>query len=224
MIDSWVIHSWGLLCCIESGRRSKVSAAIFTALAVFAALAKNSFLFTSGCSLMLLSLLLAAQGRWRLSLAMVAGFGAGVSAGWITMGPGLAGIPESAMNVISVVQAYNQAMGWDVLPIFIETGVLALALTIMMIVLRSAVAFDPNSRLRPLRRALLLAWLLALLFFSWKHGFVRGDIWHVAYFFGFVPVLALGLEMLPGDSATGVRWARWLAVALAARPASSRFN
>lgn len=205
--------SWGLLCCVESGRRLKASALIFTMLAIWAALAKNSFLFTSGFSLTLIALLMALRGNWRLGIAMVAGFIAGVGTGWLAIEHRIADIPGSAVNALSVIHAYNQAMAWEALRVPLATALLVLALALPMILLRSANAFAFEPRHRTTLRALLFLWLSALLFFDWKHGFVRGDVWHVGYFFGFIPVLALALEIFPARTRVSLKWARALAIA-----------
>jgi hypothetical protein len=204
---------WGLLCCLESGRRLTVSAFIFTALAAFSALAKNSFLFMGGLSVALLGLLVAARGHPRLAFGMVIGFSLGVASGWLASGHSFANICTSLLNAISIVQGYNQAMGWDVLPLVIQGGCVVMVLALPMLLIRAATAFGAEEKNYRTCRILLGAWLCCLLYLDWKHGFVRGDIWHVAYFFGFVPVLALSLESLPGRHTIARRWARGLAAA-----------
>lgn len=205
------LFCWGLLCCVESGRRLWWNAVVLIGFAVFSALAKNSFLLTNGCSLLLVSLLVAANGAWRVGLGIVAGFAAGVFSVWLALGPGLKRLPETVSNAFAIVRAYNETVGWDTLSLTLIVGLLVVALTTLMIVLRSTSAFKPTEKAHVLRRALLLAWLLGILFIEWKHGFVRGDLWHVGYFFGFVPVLALGLEILPTASPGAMRWSRVLA-------------
>ncbi len=205
--------SWGLLCCVGSGRRLKIAALMFVGLAVFSALGKNSLLFMNGLSLLLLAGVLATRGHWRVGIAMAMGFGLGVAAGWLAVGHSLANLRDSALNALSIVGGYNQAMGWDGLPFSLPGGLVVMTLSVAMVIFRSLGAFPLQDKQRLLCRLSLLAWLLALLFLDWKHGFVRGDIWHVAYFFGFVPVVALALEIFPSGNINALRWSRGLAIA-----------
>ena len=202
---------WGLLCCVELGRRLTFSAVVFTTLAAFSALAKNSFLFMGGLSVALIGSLVAARGRGRLASGMMIGFGLAVTSVWIAAGHGFSNVRTALVDAIAIVQGYNQAMGWDVLPLAIEGGAVVMALAVPMLMIRAATAFGSGPKNLRWSRTLLGAWLMSLLFLDWKHGFVRGDIWHVAYFFGSVPVLALAVESLPTDLIVSRRWARALA-------------
>ena len=68
--------------------------------------------------------------------------------------------------------------------------------------------------IKKFRRTVLLIWLCGLLLLIWKHGFVRADLYHMGFFFGFAPILALALEILPGPAAGRAKWsARGFALA-----------
>ena len=82
-----------------------------------------------------------------------------------------------------------------------------------MVIIRALTAFQGRDKPAAWRRGLLLAWLSSLLFLVWKHGFVRGDSYHVVYFFGFLSLLALALEVLPCGQVAARLWSRGLTVA-----------
>jgi hypothetical protein len=65
-------------------------------------------------------------------------------------------------------------------------------------------------------RVVLLAWLLGLLFLSWKHGLVRGDRFHPKLFFCFAPMVVVAAGSLPSAGGKGRSWANWAAVACCA--------
>jgi hypothetical protein len=65
-------------------------------------------------------------------------------------------------------------------------------------------------------RVVLLAWLLGLLFLSWKHGLVRGDRFHPKLFFCFAPMVVVAAGSLPSTGGKGRSWANWAAVACCA--------
>jgi hypothetical protein len=209
---------WGLLCLVESGRRLALSVLTLTALAVFGALAKTSVGFMAALSVVLVAGGLATRGEWRLGLGMVGGFCAGIALTWMAAGQNLWHLGSFFINALAVVQGYNQSLGWEVLPQVVRDGVLLLLAAMAMVIVRALSAFEGGGRRVAWRRGLLLAWGCALLFLVWKHGFVRGDRYHVVHFLGFVPLLALALEALPCEVRTARRWARGLTAACCVLP------
>jgi hypothetical protein len=201
---------WGLLCFVESGRRLILAALTFTALAAFGALAKTSILFGAGLSVVLVASGMVARGQLRLGIGMVGGLGMGFALGWIVAGQHPSHLGAYLVNALAIVRGYNQALGWEALPQVLRSGVLVMLLAMAMVMIRALTAFKGQDKHRAWRGGLLLAWLASLLFLAWKHGFVRGDSYHVVYFFGFVPVLALALEVLPCGGVAARRWARGL--------------
>jgi hypothetical protein len=199
---------WGLLCFVESGRRLLLAALAFTALAVFGALAKTSILFGAGLSVVLLAGAMVARGQWRLGAAMLAGFGAGLALLWMAVGQNLWHLGAFVTNTLALARGYNQTLHWEPLPSVACLGWLLMVLAVVVVIVRAGTAFEKHDNHRAWRRGLLLAWLVSLLFLTWKHGFVRGDAYHVVYFFGFAPVLLLALDILPCEARAARIWAR----------------
>src|ERR1035441_3709620 len=204
---------WGLLCFVESGRRLICSAAAFVALAAFSALAKSSELFMVGPSLILLAGDLAVRGRSRLGVGMVIGFGAALALGWMAAGQNLSHLGAHLINALAIVQGYNQTLGWEAISLAMESGLVLIVLALGLVIIRALTTFKGQGPHPGWRRLLLLAWLCSFLFPIWKHGFVRGDTGHLVYFFGFIPVLALALEILPSEAGIARRWTRVLQLA-----------
>jgi hypothetical protein len=212
VIDTGIL-CWGLLCFVESGRRLAVAVLAFAALAAFGSLAKTLVLLIAGLSVVLLAGDLVARGHRRLGVGIVAGFGAGVVLGWLASGQNLWGIGPCLLNALAVVQGYSQSLGWEALPQATRSGLLVMLAAMAMVLIRAWTAFAGQDKRNAWRRGLLLAWVSALLFLTWKHGFARGDSYHLVYFFGFVPLLGLALEVLPGGGRAARLWARGLGAA-----------
>ena len=209
---------WGLLCWVESNRRLALAVSVFTALAVFGALAKTSVIFMASLSVVLVAGGLAARGQWRLGLGMVVGFGLGIPLAWMAAGQSLWHIGSFLMNALAVVQGYNEALGWEGLPRVMLWAFLLVVAGMAMVIIRALTAFEGRDRRAAWRRGLLLAWITSLLLLVWKHGVVRGDSYHVVYLFGFLSILALALEILPCERGTARVWARGLAAAACVLP------
>jgi hypothetical protein len=75
---------------------------------------------------------------------------------------------------------------------------------------------SPRSARSVALRVVLLAWLLGLLFLSWKHGLVRADRFHPKLFFCFAPIVVMAAGCLPSLGGKGRSWANWAAVACCA--------
>ena len=204
---------WGLLCFVESGRRLTGSVLTFAALAAFCALAKTSLLFVTVPGVVLLAGDLVIRGQFRRGLAMVTGFGAAFAMGWLAAGQNLLHLGTYLANALALVQGYSQALAWEALPEARWSGLCVILLAAGMVTIRALTAFEAQETRRGWRRLFLLAWTGYLLFAVWKHGFVRGDSYHLVYFFGFVPALALALEVLPCERRTARLWARALGAA-----------
>jgi len=197
---------WGLLCFVGSGRRLALSVLIFTALAVFGTLAKTTYMFIAGLSVILLAGELAARGQWRLGLGMAAGFGIGFPLAWTAAGQNLWHLGYYFVAALAIVQGYNQAMGWEGLSQVVLSGTGLVLAGMALVSVRAWTSEKGWDRCAVYRRGSLLTWLAALLFLLWKHGFVRGDSYHVVFFFGFLPVLALALGILPCERGAARYW------------------
>ena len=210
LVINVALFCWGLLCFIESGRRLSVCVLVFTVFAAFAALAKVSFLFAATASVALIEGDLALRNRWRLAVGIGGGFGVAFVLGWVGSGQALTNLGAFLVNGLAVVEAYNGAQGWEG-PVLLRSIELVLALAVLvMIILRAASAFGSYQPRRAARRLGLLAWLGLLSFVVWKHGSVRAN--HEVFLLGFIPVLALALEALPGVGRAARNGARALAL------------
>ena len=188
---------WGLLCFAQSGRRLTISVLAFTALSVFVALAKISFLVIAGASVLALGIDLMLRGKRPLGVGLLLGFTGGFLAGWLISGQQLANLGVFIGNAVVMIRGYNAALGWEALPEARNGGV-ALALGVLaLVVVRALSAFEKSEGQLILRRVILFAWVSGLSFTVWKHGFVRGYAPDVVACLGFVPVLALVLDILP---------------------------
>jgi hypothetical protein len=212
---------WGLLCFVESGRRLLWAVAAFVALAAFGTLAKALVLFIGGLGVVLIAGDVLARGNLRLAGGTVAGFVAAILLGWLACGQSLSHFGTWVATSLAVAQGYSQSLGWEGLPQAMVTGLVVALAGLAMVVIRvltwqagtqSTGTFSASPH-ASLRRGLLLLWLVALLFLTWKHGLARGDSFHVAYFFGFMPSLALALEVLPSEGRAARRWAWGLGAA-----------
>jgi hypothetical protein len=203
---------WGLLCLVESSGWLIGSAVVFVALAAFNALAKGSALFMVGPSVILLAGTLAMRGRWRVGVGIVAGVGVALALGWLAAGQHLSHLGAHLSNALSIAQGYNQTLGWEARPLAIVSGLAVLILALAIVTIRALSASEAQAPRTGWRRLLLWAWLCSFLFPIWKHGFVRGDTGHLVFFYGFMPVLALALEILPCEHGALRRWSHILQI------------
>jgi hypothetical protein len=139
--------------------------------------------------------------------------GAAFAGGWMTARQGLSNFPSFCGHLLSIIQGYDKVMGLDGLETLRSRGILAAALAAATVVVRALTAFDAQQKHLIWRRGLLLGWLAALVLMIWKHGFVRSDVYHTGFFFGFAPILALALELLPSAQPTARNWARGVGLA-----------
>ncbi|HOX57598.1 MAG TPA: hypothetical protein P5205_12720 [Candidatus Paceibacterota bacterium] len=212
LIDSGLL-CWGLLCFVENGRRLVVAVAVFVALAALGSLAKVLVLLIGGVSVLLIAGDLATRGYLRLAAGMVAGFVLAVVVGWVGLGQRLGNLGDWLASSLAVAHGYSQSLGWEGLPQAKFAGLAVALMGVAMVLTRAWTAFEEPGERFGWRRGLLLAWLAALVFLTWKHGFGRGDSFHVVYFFGFMAVLAVALEVLPSSRLVARHWARGLGMA-----------
>jgi lysophospholipase L1-like esterase len=205
---------WGLLCFVEGGRRLRAYVLMFALLAAFAALAKVSFLFGATASVGLMACDLVLRGRRRLALGLMAAFAGAWLAGWQGSGQAVGNLGAYFAQGLAIAKAYNGALGWEG-PVLLEDAVVGLAVMALgLVILRAAAMSGSGAGRWSLRGGLVLAWLLLLSFGVWKHGCVRAG--REMLFLGFITVLGFALEALPCERRLAGRWARGLAVAVAA--------
>ena len=209
---------WGLLCVMETGRRLALCLAVFSAVAAFGVLVKANFLFVGGLSAVAITAELILYGQSRAAFGLVAGLVGWFLLGWVAAGQELAQMGAFFRNSLAVVQGYDQAVGFDGLAILTRRGVIVMVLAGAAAIIRvlganagclEAVKKDR----RPARQVVLLIWLGGLIFLIWKHGFVRADLYHMGFFFGFAPLLALALEIIPSAPGRAKLCARACALA-----------
>ncbi len=200
---------WTLLCLLESGARLRVCLMFLGGLAAFGILAKMTLLVPAALSLGAVSACFWIQRRARPALALPLGTGAVVLLAWVGLGQNLPHFGSFLLNSLTVSAAYDQAMWADPYPSIKWAGLAMLALTGSALWL----CFKPGkiSRGQKWQRVILLAWFTLLLGGAWKHGFVRADRDHFVVFFGFVPILALLLEVWPLEDRARRLWLRGLA-------------
>jgi len=203
-----MLLSWGFLCFLEDQPRLPWCALIAAALAGFCAVAKISFLVVGTSGVFLIALDLWLRERRNLALGMSAVFAGVFLAGWCGMGQELGSLQAFLLNALSTIRGYNAALGIDVRASLRHTGTALVILAILLVALRSALAFAGKSLKATRRKVLLFAWAASLTFAAWKHGFVRMDSYHVAMFLGFIPILLLSLEALTENARAGLIWLR----------------
>ncbi|RPI99554.1 MAG: hypothetical protein EHM39_06315, partial [Chloroflexi bacterium] len=214
------LFCWGLLSLVERGRQVEVSALVYSLFAAFCGLAKVSFLFMGAAGLALLVLSLVLNGRRRLALVVVGVFWAAFFCGWIAAGQQIDNAGPFIQRGLSVALSYNAALGVEGLQSVRPAGFASAVLALGVVILRCWGAGDPGQEQKRLlwHRLLLFAWSFLFAFTIWKHGFVRGDTWHVGFFLAFVPLLMFALESVPTPNRLLGFWARVVSMTTAALP------
>jgi len=202
---------WALLCLTAGGARRPCYGSILVMLAAFCSLAKVSLLMMSLLAVGVVVIDGWLSGRWRAALAMAGGYLGACLIGWMAAGQNLLNLGAFLRSALAMARDYDQTMGLEGLPLLRTYGLCALVPAAAVVVLRAGTVWGGNDRNVKWRRGAILAWGLAMLLMTWKHGFVRNGLYHAGFFFGFLPVLVMALEILPG----GVSGARFYARALA---------
>jgi hypothetical protein len=201
---------WGLLCACESRPRLRIYVLCLVLLAIFSALTKVTGLVLASFTVSAIAADLSLRGCRRLSVMLVLGFIVGFLGGWAALGQTISHIPAFLAGGLGVSGGYNGAMGLEPGLAALTGGLLTLFTALAAALTRCWVQEESNIAQR-WRQRLLLAWLLLLIFVTWKHGFVRADLHHAIFFVGFAPVMALVLEALPWPTLKPSRWTGQLA-------------
>jgi hypothetical protein len=201
---------WGLLCASEFRPRLRVYLLCLALLAIFSALTKITGLVLASLTIGGLAADFWLRGCRRLSLALVLGFISGLLGGWAVLGQTMSQIPAFLAGGFGIAGGYNGAMGLEPEPAALAGGLLTLFAALGAVLMRYRAQERRDTKQR-WRQRLLFAWLLWLLFITWKHGFVRADPHHAMFFLGFAPVLALVLSALPWPTVKQSRWTCQLA-------------
>jgi hypothetical protein len=206
---------WALLCLAYSGPPLIIAAAAFTVLAVFASLAKMTLFIPAAVSLGALICLFLLRRRPRAALGLLLGFAALFLSTWMVLGQKLASLGPFLANGFLISSGYDKGMWAESFPAMLLPGILMALLTAAVVAIRSWAAVASKDEHRFWQRGVLLAWLLALLFVVWKHGFVRGGRDHLVVFLTLVPGIALVLDSLQCQRPTVRSYTRGAAIACA---------
>jgi hypothetical protein len=146
------LFCWGLLVFVESGRRLMLAIPAFAGLAVFAALAKSSFLFAGSVTVLLLTGDLFSRGKSLMGMSLLLGSSAGFLAGWVLAGQKLGHLGSFLGNSWAIVHGYNEAQAWEGMEMVRRGGVVLALLALAMVLLRTLTAFANDSVPPPMAR------------------------------------------------------------------------
>ena len=201
--------AWSMLCLEEHRQRPwlwVLSLAIFSALAVFASLAKVTFPFVAGLGVVMLSIDLALRGKPGFGLLFPVAFALCLLLGWIAAGQNPANFALYLTNAVSMSRCYDQAMGNQDFPLFVLAAAWMVLLALIVLLIGGFWIGKREAKNARGRRVVKFAWLVGLVFIVWKQGFVQVGRDHGEIFLGFVPTLVLASAALPGRS----RLAKWV--------------
>jgi hypothetical protein len=192
------MFSWATLALMSSGRRLAVSVIGLSLLVSFSALVKSNFLIVGGVTVcaVLTDLVIRRERKPALVLgALVFSF---FFAGWFATGQSSGNLGSFFSHILTIAKGYNSAVGLNGLEVLRRRGTIALLLAVCSVAFRASVAAKLDTKSESADRALILRmtvvglWLMGLVFLVWKHGFVRADMFHMGFFFGFCPFFVLG--------------------------------
>jgi hypothetical protein len=185
---------WGILCIVTNTRDLVMYMSILAGVAVFASLAKFSLLFMAAMTIGVVSGDLVLRKRCRYSGGLAALAVLGFVAGWMGARQDVSNLPAFIARGLATSQGYNAAMGYEGSVELRRRAILAALLATATIVAGAGRGGEGPMAVSRTRQALRMCWMFGMLFLVWKHGFVRTDVYHAGFFFGFVPILALTLE------------------------------
>jgi hypothetical protein len=206
---------WSLLCVGCTGAPLLFALIGFTALAVFASLAKMTLLLPAALSLGALTYLFFLRDKPRIGSGLLLGCLTLFALAWMSLGQNLANLASFLAHGFVISFGYTQTMWAEPFPGMVLPGILMVLLTSSVIGVRSWTAATSKERLHFWQRTVLLIWLLGLLFVVWKHGFVRADRDHLVVFLTLAPSMALILESLRCERPVVRLYARGLGIACA---------
>jgi hypothetical protein len=180
---------WGILCIAATNRSLVIYGLTLAGVAIFASLVKITLLIMAFMTIVLVSCDLLLRNYRRLGLALVGLFLSGLILTWMGAGQNALHLGVFLRRALITSLGYNNAMAYEGSVVLrgraLLTGCLAAAT-----IITTRCGFT-GARFPNFRQFLLAGWLFGLLFLVWKHGFVRTDLYHAGFFFGFAPILAL---------------------------------
>ena len=200
---------WALLCREGSGPSLVLRLAVFAGLAVCALMTKATYLVMAGLTLSMVVCDLVLRGKRKTGAVLLMGFVLGFLVSWGLLGQQFRNLGRFLQNALESCRGYDAAMGWhDDQPTVFWGCLVVCVFGSASVILRALNASNGTEKFRTLRGCLLVTWLAALLFITWKHAFVRADRYHLEFYLFFVPVLVLLLEALPSRAGMTREWAR----------------
>jgi len=185
---------WSLLCMVESGGYFLLAVTAFVLLAAFGILVKLNFLVPATLGAVLIAAGLAVRRRIFSALSVVLALVFSAWLGWMVAGQSAANFCSYLASFLPIASGYSQVVTLNAIPSLAIRGFLTLFLVLATLLLRWRWRLSWHDLLPYL-------WLLCLLFLVWKHGFVRADLFHMGFFFGLTPLLALAGEGLSSPDA-----------------------
>jgi hypothetical protein len=209
-----IFITWGLLCCLASGRQLTADAALLTAFAILSALAKFTWVLTGSLTMAFACAGIILQGRRRLAAGVILGYGGCFLALWTLLGQKLSGLPAFVRTSMLISNGWNEAMVKNVLtPRFATLYILfVVGAAAVVVLLRTFRGKLDNPYHAPQRRWLMFFWMAALMFVNWKHGIVREDQPHITPLLVFFAMVALVCEALTFEPGPVLRAARSLQI------------
>jgi hypothetical protein len=208
--------AWGMLGLLEAGSTLSIYLFSLIVLAVFVSLSKVTFLFAAGLTVATISIELLVRGKAMTGLILPCGFLLGVLLAWVAAGQHLTHLGPFLANAIAISRGYEQTMVTEDFPAFTVTAVLMVALTFVVVVIRTFWAARQSGRNPGWRQIVQSAWWSGLVFLVWKHGFMRAGRDHTVIFLGFIPTLLVALAALPAKSRVASVCAKASAIACVA--------
>jgi hypothetical protein len=204
--------SWGLLCVLESSTYLTTYTVVLVLLAVFSGLAKISCLFVSGLTLGSVAVDLWMRKKRCQALGTVAGFLLGMLVVWTIAGQALSNFGVFLTRGLAVSAGYEQTMALKPPGAVLVGGLLVAGLSAALMVVRCVGAMEWRDRTVRWRSLFRLTWLVSILFLTWKHGFLRADSHHNAFFLRFTAVAGLLIPVLPSKEQQSRAWSFGLAL------------
>jgi hypothetical protein len=192
---------WGVSCYAAGPRTAVACAAGLGLLLGSAALIKFSWCVV-GCltaAVVLADLLL--RRRWVAAAILPATALACGLALWLACGQPIDGFGDYVRAASEIAAGFPQAMAVTCKFEKLLPGLVTVACIAGAIVASVPPATATDGRHAVVRRALCAAWLLAVTFIIWKHGFVRADLGHFMCFYGVACLLPCALMALPPATA-----------------------
>ena len=191
---------WGILCIVATGPALLIYAVILAGAAVFAGLVKITLLIMAIMTIGVVSCDLLLRNSRRLSLGLAGFFILAFILAWVGAGQNLLHLCIFLRRALITSVGYNNGMAYEGSVVLraraILTGLLAIA------TLATTRRGDSAARFPVAQQFLHTTWLIGMLFLVWKHGFVRTDLYHAGFFFGFAPLLALAWGRSPAAGST----------------------